>query len=128
MAQRVRFRGVQDRARIAVDHDVRIARLVADGLALAGFAGLDMLAARTRVGRIARHRENGQRRGKAEDSPAMPDQGSDPPRQHASPVLCRSGAPGRAPNPWLPWPPKGRAKKGEIRNALSPLFNYGAAR
>src|ERR1700722_12570965 len=102
MTQRVRFRGVQDRARIAVDHDVRIARLVADGPALAGFTGLDMLAARTCVRRLARYRENGERRGDAEDTPAKPAQGSDPPRQHASPVLCRSGAPGRAPNPWLP--------------------------
>ena len=119
------FRGVQDRTRIAVDHDVRIARLVADGLALAGFAGLAVLAARTRVGRIARHRENGQRRGEAETPQRSPLRAPTPQTTCVPRRSCRSAFRPSTEPLVCPYRPKGRAKR---RNSEcpGPLFNDGA--
>src|SRR5205814_7052844 len=62
----------------------RIARLLAGGR---GWLRFGRFAAGAGVRWIAGHRENRNHRDKAEDSPAKPAQGSDPPSQHASPVL-----------------------------------------
>src|SRR3979490_62479 len=111
MPERVRIGGMQDRAGIAVDHDVRIARL----FAAAGLAGGEMLAVGARVGRAARCRKNGHHRDEAEDSAAKPAQGSDSSRQHASPrplLPLRRFWPST--HPCICWLRKGQAKKGKI--------------